>query len=219
MWEWAYYRLMEKTDRDPGISRLPGGQIRAAADILARAFFNDPKLMFVLPQEPERRRCARDLFEFELRYGMNYGRVDRTSPELEGVCVWLPSARSEITLWRALRSGGMNLQRKLGKENMKRLVHFSDFVDAIHRRDVQGPHCYLFFIGIDPAAQGKGYGGKLITEGLSRLDRERMPCYLTTQNEKNVGLYRHFGFEVVGQLTLPGTSLVHTGMLRRPRGA
>jgi hypothetical protein len=32
---------------------------------------------------------------------MIYGDVFATSPELEGIAVWLPSKKSEITLWRA----------------------------------------------------------------------------------------------------------------------
>ena len=38
---------------------------------------------------------------------------------------------------------------------------------------------------------------------LDRLDEEKIPCYLTTQNERNISLYQHFGFRVIGNMTLP----------------
>lgn len=146
---------------------------------------------------------------------MNYGILSDTSPLLEGVAVWHPSDRSTITLWRGLRSGGMALQRGLGREKMKRLLAFSDRVDLYHQRHAPYPHCYLFFIWIDPGAQGKGYASRLIRPMLERLDRENTACYLNTQNEENIPIYEHFGFSVIEQVTLPGTAIAHTGMIRR----
>jgi ribosomal protein S18 acetylase RimI-like enzyme len=195
--------------------RLDKDRIGQASEMLTRAFFNDPKLTYILTEERGRNELGRHLFTFELNYGLNYGRVYATSPALEGVAVWLPSAKSAITLWRAMRSGGMALQKNLGKETMKRLMNFSDQVDAYHARHAPDPHCYLFFIGVDPGSQGKGFGGKLIRPILERLDQRGIDCYLNTQNEKNIGLYEHFGFTMVEQVTLPGTEILHTGMIRK----
>ena len=198
--------------------RVTKDQIGPAAEMLTRAFYNDPKLTYIVPDHEARTEHGKHLFSFELRYGMNYGIVSATSPSLEGVAVWLPSDRSSITFWRAMRSGGMALQRGLGKENMKRLLAFSDQVDFYHRRHAPYPHCYLFFIGIDPGAQGKGFASRLIRPMLERLDREKTACYLNTQNENNIPIYEHFGFLVVEQVTLPGTGIVHTGMIREAQG-
>ena len=51
---------------------------------------------------------------------------------------------------------------------------------------------------------------------LERLDMKKIPCYLNTQNEKNISLYEHFGFRVIDQLTLPDSDILHTAMLRDP---
>ena len=205
-------------DRMGDLTLLTREQIGPASEMLTRAFFNDSKLTFVLPDEGIRKERGRHLFSFELRYGINYGRVYATSPALEGVAVWLPSERSEITFWRAMRSGGMSLQKGLGKDTMKRLLSFSDMVDAYHKRHAPTLHCYLFFIGVDPRFQGKGFGGKLLRPLLDRMDQKDMPCYLNTQNEKNIPLYEHFGFSIVEQVRLPGTEILHTGMLRKSGG-
>jgi len=200
-----------------GIIQLLTDQIGPASEILTRAFFHDSKLTYIFPDAEIRNERARHLFEFELRYGMNYGKVFTTSPSLEGVAVWLPSEKSEITFWRAIRSGGMGLQKGLGKENMKRLLSFSAIVDKLHKKHAPDPHCYLFFIGVNPEFHGKGFSGRLIRPVLGWLDDRKMACYLSTQNEKNISLYQHYGFEIVEQLTLPNTNIVHTGMLRKPQ--
>ncbi len=196
--------------------RLTKDQIEPASEMLVRSFFNDPKLTHILPEKDARKERGRHLFAFELRYGLRYGRVFTTSPNLEGVAVWIPSERSAITFWRAMLCGGMALQRGLGKEAMARLEAFSNQVDEYHKKHLPDPHCYLFFIGVDPRHQGQGYGGKLMRPMLEWLDEKGMACYLNTQNEENIGLYEHFGFRVVEQVTLPGTAFVHTGMIRDP---
>lgn len=197
------------------IPLAPADSGRACA-MLSRAFFHDPKMAHLLPDIPERKDRSHHLFEFELRYGMIYGSVFTTSPDIEGVAVWLPSDKSEITLWRAFRAGGMALQRNLGKETLDRLMAFSTAVDDLHKKHISVPHYYLFFIGVDPLYQGKGYAGRLIRPMLDRLDEEKIPCYLTTQNDRNISLYKHFGFRVIGSMTLPGSGICHTAMQRDP---
>jgi ribosomal protein S18 acetylase RimI-like enzyme len=205
---------MEEKSGD--LVRLTKDQVGPASEILTRAFFQDSKLTHILPDEETRKERARHLFGFELRYGIHYGRVYATSPGIEGVAVWLPSEKSEITFWRALRSGGMGLHKGLGKEAMERLLSFSALVDRFHKKHAPDPHCYLFFIGVDPSFHGKGYASRLIRPVLGRLDRKKIACYLNTQNVKNIPVYEHFGFKVVEQVALPGTNIVHTDMLRKP---
>jgi len=199
------------------IERLSRHQIEQAGEILTRAFFDDPKLIHLMPDITTKKELSRYLFEFELQYGMNYGDVYTTSLSIEGVAVWLPSTKSEITFWRAFRSGGMRLQKHLGKKIMDRLMAFSTAVDTLHKKHAPYPHYYLFFIGVDPSCQQKRVASRLITPMLAWLDTRKLPCYLNTQNDKNIGIYEHYGFEVIEQLTLPGSGIVHTAMQRNPR--
>ncbi len=65
------------------------------------------------------------------------------------------------------------------------------------------PHWYLALLGVDPAAQGRGYGPHLTRPILDRCDAERTPAYLETGTERNVTLYRGLGFEVSDEFDLP----------------
>jgi ribosomal protein S18 acetylase RimI-like enzyme len=199
------------------IVRLSKQQIGQACAMLTRAFSDDPKLIHLIPDIPAKLELSRYLFEFELQYGMNYGDVYTTSSAVEGVAVWLPSTKSEITFWRAFRSGGMVLQKQLGKKIMDRVMSFSAAVDDLHKKHAPYPHYYLFFIGVDPAYQKKRVASRLITPMLGWLDIQKLPCYLNTQNEKNIGLYEHYGFQVIEQLILPDSGIFHTALLRNPR--
>jgi ribosomal protein S18 acetylase RimI-like enzyme len=195
--------------------RLQKDQIGPAAEMLARAFRLDPKMAHFIKDEAMREELSRHVLEFELRYGMRYGEVYATSPGMEGVAVWLPSDKAEITFLRALLVGALKLRRDIGPANLQTVLDFSDNIDAIHRHCVTGPHWYLFFIGVAPEHQGKGYARRLIRPMLARLDREGLSCYLVTENEKNVALYEHYGFAVVNRSTIPGTTVNNWAMLRK----
>ena len=196
--------------------RLSKQQIGQACAMLTRAFSDDPKLTYLIPDIAAKKDLSLCLFEFELQYGMNYGDVYTTSPAVEGVAVWLPSAKSEITFWRTFRSGGMKLQKSLGKTVMDRLMSFYAAIDNLHKKHAPFPHYYLFFIGVDPVYQKKRVASRLITPMLGWLDMQKLPCYLNTRNEKNIGLYEHYGFRVVEQLVLPDSGIIHTAMLWNP---
>ncbi|WP_298669676.1 N-acetyltransferase [uncultured Methanofollis sp.] len=193
--------------------RLKKDQIGPAAEMLARAFGQDPKMDYFAPDEEKRLEIARHHFEFLLRYGLIYGEVYTTSPHLEGVAVWLPAKKVEITLWRALRAGLFRFRKGVGKDALERILSFSEYVDSLHRRHMPGPHHYLFFIGVDPTHQGKGYASRLIRPMLDRLQREGLPSYLVTQNEQNVALYEHYGFRVIEKSLVPGTEVGNWAMV------
>jgi ribosomal protein S18 acetylase RimI-like enzyme len=79
-----------------------------------------------------------------------------------------------------------------------------------------GPHWYLPLIGVDPAHQGKGLGGKLMAHVLAHCDHDHCAAYLESTNPRNVSLYRRHGFEALGTIQV-GSSPALTPMLRRPR--
>ncbi len=62
------------------------------------------------------------------------------------------------------------------------------------------PHLHLNMIGVRRSAQGKGLAGALLdhVHALSRADPESEGVSLTTENPKNVTLYEHVGYSVVG---------------------
>ena len=198
--------------------RLTKAQVKPASGMLARAFQDDPLMAYFFPDASERENKSPHIFEFMLRYGVLYGEVYATSPDLEGVAVWLPSGKVGMTLWRMVRSGDFSILFKLGMKSLRRQLTYSDYASLIRRRHTPFRHWFLQSIGIDPAFQGKGYAGTLLKAMFARLDREHLPCYLDTEKEENVSIYQHYGFKVVEEVILPGTEISHWAMLREKSG-
>jgi ribosomal protein S18 acetylase RimI-like enzyme len=66
------------------------------------------------------------------------------------------------------------------------------------------PHYYLGAIGVDPAAQGRGIGAKLLKSFCDRSvgDQSSRGVYLETARESNLAFYERAGFVETGRGTL-----------------
>jgi ribosomal protein S18 acetylase RimI-like enzyme len=185
---------------------------------LAAAFQDDPAYRYILPDSDRRSRSLRGLFGAVVGYSLRYGQV-YTTPAGNGAACWLTPGNTEITLWRALRTG-MGLPRAVARfpgEARRRFLEALAYMDEVHKRLMTGPHWYLWALGVEPSCQGQGIGRKLLQPGLARSDAEGVPCYLETQTERNAAFYRKRGFVVVNEGQVPGQGLPVWMMLREPR--
>ena len=198
--------------------RLTKAQIKPAAEMLTRAFQDNPGLAYYFPDESERKNKSHHLHQFMLCHGLIYGEVYATSPNLEGLAVWLPSENANMSLWRVIRSGGLSMIYKLGIKAASQVRPFGDYVSSVHKRHVPFRHWYLLGLGVDPDYQGQGYASALLKAMFTRIDKERLPCYLETQNANNVPIYQHYGFKVVEEGIVPNTRVTNWAMLREKVG-
>lgn len=196
---------------------MPVGKsgVKPAARVLSRAFQDSPIFIHLLPDPVERRNKLHYLFEIVVRDGIRHGEVYATSQNLEGLAVWIPSERGEsMSPWRMMRSGALSLLFRFSRDFSSRQGPVTGFIDAAHKRHAPFRHWFLQAIGVDPAYQGKGCASRLLKPMLARIDRENMPCYLDTEEEKNVSIYQHFGFKVLEEVKIPSTDIILRAMLR-----
>jgi len=196
------------------IVRLNSSHGKRAAEVLVRAFWNHPPLQYYFPDEAERERIAPYFFSLTVFNGIRYGEVHATSPDLEGIAVWLPSDNYPVTLWRLLRSVPPSEILGFGRYGGSRMRDLGQYIDAVHGRLAPFKHWFLQAIGVDPQFQGRGYAGRLLRQMLARIDEAGLPCYLETLEEQNVRLYEHFGFTVAEESAIPETNLTNWAMLR-----
>ena len=76
------------------ITAWPG----AAFTPLARAFHDDPGIVWILPNEGQRRRLLFWNHKKFLQYGLRAGRVFTTPGSVEGVATWLPPERPMMAM-------------------------------------------------------------------------------------------------------------------------
>jgi ribosomal protein S18 acetylase RimI-like enzyme len=199
------------------VYRVTGSQIESLGEILTRAFQFDPLYEHFFPNESERKLLLSKQFRFFIRYGILNGEVYATSPNLEGVAIWLPPEKAKISNWRIILSGGLSLFHfylSIGWKALSKMISYTKYANEIHDNLIHTPHWYLFLIGIDPVYQRKGYANTLMNPMLKIVDEQQVPCYLETQNKKNIPIFQHFGFKVINKSNIPKTNIGHWSMLR-----
>ena len=198
-----------------GVMRLMREQNVLAAKVLTDAFMDDPMYQVIFPDPEDRAKGLNAVWNGILKYSQKYGEV-YTTPEVAGAACWLSPGNTEVTFVGQIRTG-LALYRALMKfsaEERTDFMHAMDFVDVEHKRLVQGPHWYLWALGVSPDHQGKGIGGRLLEPVMARAEEKGIPCYLEVVTETNVAFYEECGFKVIwdGDTPIQG---VHVWMMLR----
>lgn len=197
------------------IVRLTKNDIEPAARMLVRTFYDNPIFVYYFPDSSEREDKLQSTFEFMIKDGIKYGETYATSTKIEGIAVWYPSEKAKMTPLRALMNDGLSLFLKVGIKSVFKMIRSYNFIYSMHDRLAPFSYWYLSLIGVDPKHQGKGYGSILLKSMLTRIDNGGLPCYLDTNDEKNVSIYRHYGFKVIETYRLPKTNYNNWAMIRK----
>jgi len=202
-------------DQTKGLLRLTLKERDAGALVLGRAFAEYELLRYYFQDETQRQAVADSFGFISLSIALKYGEVYASSQKLEGVAAWLPPGKAFFGGWQIIRSVPLPVLFRFARQGASRLRAYGRYIDNVHRKLVPYPHWYLQIIGVDPAYQGQRFSSRLLKPVLERIDREGMPCYLETNTDKNVTIYRRFGFEVVSEDKIPGTEVTSFAMLRK----
>jgi ribosomal protein S18 acetylase RimI-like enzyme len=198
-----------------GLPNLNLSSFDLAADRLNEAFSEDPCFKYFLGSEEYNYIKAKRIHKYALKLGMLYGSILISSDLLEGVSIWLPPTRVDVTSWMLVRAGGLKLI-KSGEGIIKNIIKYSNYSLKIHHQNVSTPHWYLLSIGVGKEYQGKGFAGKMLKPVFNHFDQTGYPCYLETHNPNNIKFYENYGFKVVEVGVLPNSEKKHYAMLRMP---
>jgi ribosomal protein S18 acetylase RimI-like enzyme len=124
-----------------------------------------------------------------------------------------------MTFWRMLRAG-MKVPWAMAQfrpTSRQRLMQVLGTMDSERSHLMRRPYWYLLVVGVDPAFQARGIGGRLIAPVLHRADEQGLPCYLETETESNVAFYQRRGFVVVAEKDVPGYHF-HIWLMLREAG-
>jgi ribosomal protein S18 acetylase RimI-like enzyme len=127
--------------------------------------------------------------------------------------VWLPPPGR----WQLSRPQRLRLLPPLVRFLGPRTVSVLGGLDRMEERHPHDlSHWYLFILGTEPTAQGRGLGSALLTHVLARIDADDLPAYLESSSERNLALYGRHGFEVASEVPIPGGPKIWP-MWREPR--
>jgi GNAT superfamily N-acetyltransferase len=184
---------------------------RQLVDVLARAFRDNPMNVAIHGPRPRHRIRAN-------RAGLR-ALVEDTAPTLE----------ARVCLDRERLVGGFvlappeirvlpppTLPRQLGclwHQGARAMDRWGRVAAAFSHHRPLLPHWYLAVLGVEPVAQGRGFGSRLLRALLAERTRlrtaeqtedETAPVYLECDRPESVAFYRHHGFELLHEVELEG---------------
>jgi ribosomal protein S18 acetylase RimI-like enzyme len=194
---------------------LKKGQILAAGEVLGRALKDDPVSVYDIPDREKRHAVMKHVFQMTSCLGVKYGETHATSPNLEGIAVWLPYINKDFKMIINIPCLFKAKVNRMGREASKRIKPIEEHNTKVHREFAPNDHWYLQTLGVDPVYQGKGYGSLLMEYMLDKIDNSNpLPIFLETSTEINVKFYKKFEFKVVREEIIPDTDVYQYYLLR-----
>jgi len=178
---------------------------RAAAELLALAFHDQPLDRAVVRGGPRRRlRAARAGMRASLvaaRGGADVRVARLDGPEGPG-----PPVGALVAVPPGLHplappppAEQLRVLLAQGPRTASRWREVWEALQAHHPRE---PTWYLSLVGVTPEHRGRGIGSALLTDWLARVDAAGRPAWLETAQEANLPLYHRLGFAVEEELRL-----------------
>jgi GNAT superfamily N-acetyltransferase len=179
------------------VRKAEAGEVDVLARTLARAFYEDPAIMWLLPDDARRLAASTRAFHTFLRRIWLPHEETYVAQDGRGVCVWEPPGAWKVG-WVDQLALLPAVARVYGR-GLPRLLSALARLESNHPRE---PHYYLPFVGVEPELQGQGIGSAVMRPILDRCDREGVAAYLEASTERNRALYERLGFAVTEQVKL-----------------
>jgi ribosomal protein S18 acetylase RimI-like enzyme len=179
------------------VRRATEPELPALASVLARAFYDDPQFVWLIPDASRRMAMLErgfGLFARKLWFPQDECYVTGSGV---GAAVWLRPGEWEISVWRQIAMGPAMFS--IFRRYLPRIGAALARMESNHPHE---RHWYLAFIGVDPEWQGRGIGAALMRPVLERCDGDGLPAYLEASNPRNRALYERHGFEVTEEFKI-----------------
>ena len=180
---------------------------------LADAFADDPVQRWLFAGAEDFRASLGRFFRFfvDEYFAIGHVYLPKGAPG-HGGAMWAPPSRDILHDETRLAELIALVQAEIGEDPTSRLM---ELARAAEYRP-EDPHFYLGILGVAPAGQGAGLGGRLVDPVLAECDRAGMLAHLESSNPRNIGFYERLGFETVDEYRCGDDPLMSI-MTRAPR--
>lgn len=165
--------------------------------LLHHSFNDNLSVQFMVGGGAGRSKRLRRLMTYSFELCYRYGEIWLSEHKDGCALILYPHLKtvSFQTIW-------LDIQLLFGVirfSGLKKVLRRERLIAAQHPAS---PFCYLWFIGVNPQAQGRGIGSELLIEILTDTKSSGIPVYLETSVPKNVEWYRKLGFQVFHELDM-----------------
>ena len=207
--------LARKAIEKAGLYIVQKKDLERLAEVAADAYQDYPLHNWFTKGKYDK-KASKLLMQISLKTMTEDAIIYADSEEMNGFAAWLPFGFTGNKALPFLFSGGLKLIFHSGIGIVDRLSKYENYAMNLKKEFTDNYDWYLFNLSIKKDAQGKGIASKLLRPMLNFCDDEKMVAYLETNKESNVGLYKHFGFDLKKEELIPNTTVYHYAMVRNP---
>lgn len=208
--------LARKIIEKAGLYIVQEKDLDRLAEVSADAYQDYPLHNYFMKGKYDK-KASKLLMQISLKTMTEDAIIYADSEEMNGFAAWLPFGFTGNKAMPFLLNGGLKLIMRSGLGIVARLSNYEKYAMNLKKEFTDHYDWYLFNLSIKKDAQGKGIASKLMRPMLKFCDDEKMVAYLETNKESNVGLYKHYGFELKSEEIVPKTTVTHYAMVRQPK--
>jgi ribosomal protein S18 acetylase RimI-like enzyme len=170
---------------------------RLVVDILSKSFDSNKSVNYVVKQDGQRKDRIRSLMGYSFNTCLVSGEIWISDDNLACALLLFPDQKKtslQTILW--------DLDLAANAIGVTRVFDVLKRESQIKKNHPRCLFTYLWFIGVDPQAQKRGVGSKLLNEVIDMNANKKRPIYLETSVTNNLSWYKKFGFEVYQTIEL-----------------
>ena len=173
---------------------IKGGKIykERVIALLAECVDTNKSVNWIVKQDADRKDRIRHLIDYSFDACLDAGEIHLTE-DLNGVVICSMSDDKLPFLEEAYLTARFVLQ-VTGIEGIGKALRREEYINSYHPQDHE--FIYIWFIAVDKTEQGKGIASQMIEEIIDKSNKDCLPIYLETSEERTLRFYQKHGFEI-----------------------
>ncbi len=163
----------------------------------------------------QRREAMLRYYDYSIKEARQYGQLCRPNGKAFGVSIWSKPVNGDLSQQIANQRKAF-LRIHLSDTCLAKYTQITGGMAEQTEKVVPPGSWYLSIVGIAPAYQGQGLGGRLIRPILDKTDELGLHTYLETFTLRNMRFYQRLGFQEASAFDEPGTKSPYWVMIREP---
>lgn len=165
--------------------------------LLSKSFEANQSINYIVRQDEKRLRRIAALMDYSYEMCNLFG--DVWLSEYRKACALVMYPHEKRTTFKGILLDIKLTFEAIGLDGIKKAL---DREHKIKTKQPKQAMAYLWFLGVDPTAQHKGIGSKLLRDIIAYANQKNLPVFLETSTLENLPWYERFGFKIYDQLDL-----------------
>lgn len=172
--------------------------------VLSECFCKDPLYCNLIPEKEVRARALPEIFSCDVNEFLETCDVYADSPEINGIMIvsdetepYNPLKYYATEAYYQIKTDSFLIKEDPSLHTLWNFIRGKDYLNEEWTNDLnQDKRLHIVYFAVRPQMQGHGIASKMMDAVLKYADKHQLLTSLETHNEKNVAMYRHYGFEL-----------------------